>query len=164
MSLEFPAWFDAAFPSLECPKCKSSLKREGIVAEGIRRNKKSKRGKIDTSFYIEYNCDGCNGTSIMTFTQMSMKKFVHDLADKFKSDEDSYDFSDNNLEEKGTGKKEMIKSKISKTEFDDAIKFLYACKTHEEFMMGIGVTPEEIEKYEKEVKDEKEQNGKTEKK
>lgn len=135
--LEFPTWFDKMIPNICCPNCKSNIEKKYIAATGIRKSKKSK----DTSFFIQYDCFECAYISIIEISKTSMKEYISDM----------YSMLFNN--------KKCNKSKITQEEFDNMKKFLGSCQSHEEFMIEIGVSKEEIESKAKKKEKKDKKNG-----
>jgi hypothetical protein len=155
--LDFPKWFEKALQVLECPKCNDNIKKEYILAEGIR---KSIVHENDTAFFIEYKCPKCLSHATIELTKMSVEEFVLEMVDLFASQDDGEgeksateeDFEnfdsaegDSSKKTKNTSKNFRKKTKITPSEFDGALKMIKSCKTHEEFLLNIGVSQEEID-------------------
>ena len=153
--LEFPKWFDNVVHMLDCPHCHKDLKKEHVMAEGIR---KSLASKGETAFFIEYRCPDCDSVTTMELTPMTLSDFVMEMLDKFTADD--YDGGDGEVEEKVVEKKKKTrKSKITVKEITEAKKRFNDCETWDDVMESVGITEEQKEKwyaeYEQQEKDNK---------
>lgn len=148
--LIFPSWFEKALQVLECPKCHEKIRKEHIIAEGIRN---SIVHKGETAFFIEHKCPDCSSHATIELTKMCIEEFALEIMGVLSSQEereeesqdktDIYESSDKTKNEK----KPIKKSKISSMEIDEITESIKNCKTHEEFLLDIGVSQEEIDSY-----------------
>ena len=86
------------------------------------------------------------------------QEFDEIIYDETLGEQGDFDRNKSKNGDQNKGNSYIGKSKISNNEYNKAIKFVEKCKNHYEFMLGIGITPEEIEKYNKELIEEKKKN------
>jgi predicted nucleic-acid-binding Zn-ribbon protein len=153
--LEFPKWFEKALKVIECPKCNRKIEKDHILAEGIR---KSIMYEKETAFFIEYRCPKCDSHATIELTKMTVEDFVMEMVDRFSSEgedlpleeqssqEDPYDDGEEAEKKKEIDKTPPKKSKISSVEYDAVKDMIKKCESHEEFLLNIGITPDEMEK------------------
>lgn len=183
--LDFPKWFDKAIKVMKCSNCHQKMSKEHILAEGIR---KSIVHENATAFFIEYKCPKCDAHITMELTKMTVEDFVMEMIDQF-AEQDMNDFEGASAEEgyyypeetddsfrneydtqaerkkdKKRGRKNRNKSKIADNEFIEIKDIIKNCKTHEEFMLSIGITEDDIKKLSDEVNAEKNKDKKEVKK
>jgi len=151
-----PQWLEASLRSskLKCHKCKKIFKVNQLKAVGIRDS--YQKAGMETLF-IELVCSNCSEMTLYEIKEMSLIEFSYEIADDFEmtaedmaKKEKSMDIKEeieNIIDEGPYVKKKRKKSKITLKELKDSVKFLNNCENNEEFLIAIGMTPEEIDKY-----------------
>jgi len=143
MQLDLPDWFFDALPKLHCRACKKGVDIDHIIASGIR------KGSVDediTAFFIEYKCPYCKDHATMELSPMTMEELVMEMLDKYTNSgimEQDEDYDDDAVAER----ERPCYSKISKSEFVNAITMVRECETHYDFMLQIGMTEDQIKEY-----------------
>ncbi len=163
--LDLPKWLKDILSELKCPGCKKDLQPEAINAEGIR---KSAVYKNKTAYFIEYHCPFCKQSSTLELNAMTVEDWVMQMFDQYASGEYSkkYDEKDDSKNDKDApkaiselNKRTDRKTKISDEEFQEAIRFINGCKTHEEFLFGIGLDQSQIDEINKQDTESKNKKG-----
>lgn len=143
----------------KCPQCGKPIKRENITATGIMKSEKFRNRTVQ---YIVYDCPECGTKSTITFNRMTVEEYVMDMHEQYHKPaaktekpalEETKSEGEETEENKTPAKKPEKKveppkvSKITQKEIDDFKKKLYDdCKTHEDFMLYIGLTKEDLDK------------------
>jgi len=135
--IELPRRISDIFDKLKCPNCKKSLKQERVVAEGIR-NSVVEDNK--TAFFVEYDCPYCKQHSTLELTIMTVEDFVMEMLDRFTE-------KDVSVERVINKEEKTEKTKITDSEYKEAIRFVRNCEDNITFLTGIGMNVEDIDKY-----------------
>ncbi|KKM62413.1 hypothetical protein LCGC14_1521940 [marine sediment metagenome] len=164
--LDMPNWIISSLrkEKVDCRKCGFVFNSGSIKAIGIR--EAYQRGKKETLF-VELFCQKCKDEIFFEIREMGLIDFAIDiLTNKDKEgdeyEQEQFDFQqDPKIEdlmsrvEKSQRKKmdkkpgrSNSKSKITLKEIKDHAKFLDTLKTNDEFLQALGMSPEEIKKYE----------------
>ncbi len=137
--IDLPRRINDMFDKIKCPNCKKFLIPERVVAEGIRNSVV----EVDkTAFFVEYDCPYCKQHSTLELTIMTVEDFVMEMLDRFTEDD-----SPEKTKEIVKKSKKQEKTKITDLEYKEAIKFVRNCEDNIAFLIGIGMNPEDIEKY-----------------
>jgi len=137
--IELPRRISDIFDKLKCPNCKKTLKPDRVVAEGIR-NSVVEANK--TAFFVEYDCPFCEQHSTLELTIMTVEDFVMEMLDRFTEDDSSEE-----KKQHVKKKKKQEKTKITDSEYKEAIRFVRNCEDNIAFLTGIGMNTEDIDKY-----------------
>lgn len=132
---------------IKCRKCQTLFKTNNIRALGIRH---SVRNFDKESLFIEFNCKNCKELMIFEFVEMSLVDLSMEVLQEMNEVEDKKE-----IPIPDDIKKINIKTKITLKEKNDDIKFLKKVKSNEEFLMAMGLSPDEIEEYNNQSKKEK---------
>lgn len=156
---------------LECLQCKHPFSSKSISAVGIRDslNQKSKHKEF---LYVECFCKECNEVTIFELNAMGLVdlafEILDDVDDETNPDEEMFNEEDirdieqtlSRLDEKlelldeiDRESQSKIKNNnkkatcINKQEIQETKDFLYSsnCATHDDFLLAMGMRPEEIE-------------------
>ena len=148
--------------NLSCNKCKKTFSKKQLMAIGIQ---ESSLAPHDDTLCVGMYCSDCKEMTIFELKEMSLVEFAFEILEKEtqpdnkksgtirkrstdnKKDEEKKSDDSNTLRRVGAGSKRNRKSKISQKEVNDTVKFLKSVKTHEEFLVAMGLSPEEIVKY-----------------
>ena len=139
---------------LHCSECRKTLEVKSLISVGIQ---KGSEEPYSDRLCVGLNCSSCMKMTVFELKDMSLLEFAFEFLDKEtepelkkKSDSKSNkkDIFDELSGGKTTRKKSLVKkSKITKREVTDIAKFLKNTKTHEEFLVAMGMSPEQISKY-----------------
>lgn len=137
---------------LSCNKCKKVMKTDHLISIGVQVS--AVEPHCD-KLCIGLNCPDCREMTIFELKEMSLIEFAFELLDK----ETEHKKVEKNSIQKRDILKELAgekqprrrsskqKSKITKKEVNEVVRFLKATKTHEEFLVAMGLSPEQISKY-----------------
>jgi hypothetical protein len=122
------------------------MKQENIVAIGVR---KSSKDEDKTVFFFDYLCD-CGKNSITEFPdEMDVEGFVDMMVQEYidgnagECEHEKHHKTSNKNNKKNV---KSVKSKIPPEEVEEFKKFLNKCKDFQSLLLGIGVSPEDINK------------------
>lgn len=137
---------------LSCNKCKKILKVTNLISIGIQ---ESSVDPHNDKLCIGLNCFDCREMTIFELKDMSLIEFAFELLDK--------ETESNKIMKNGNKKRDILKelssdkpsrrrsvnkkSKITKKEVNEVVRFLKNTTTHEDFLVAMGLSPEEISKY-----------------
>ncbi len=142
---------------LSCNKCKKVMKTNNLISIGVQ---ESAVDPHHDKLCIGLNCPDCREMTIFELKDMSLIEFAFELLDKETQNKKS--------EKKSIQKRDVLKelvgemqpsemqprrrsakkkSKITKKEVNEVVRFLKATKTHEEFLVAMGLSPEQISEY-----------------
>ena len=139
--------------NLYCNKCKKTLRVEHIISMGIH---ESSVEPHNDKLCIGVSCPYCNDVTTFELKEMSLLKFAFEILDngatsdkpKKKSKDKETDILKELSGKKPTRKRLVSKrSKITKKEVNEVRRFLNGAKTHEDVLIAMGMSPEEISKY-----------------
>jgi len=164
-----PPWILAALKKekLRCHKCNNLFTYNHLKALGIRDSFKNVN---EQSLFIELICSKCKEMTLFELQEMNLLDLSAEIIDGIGTEEDIKEIKEGlaSMSDSDDIKKEKIfpkkkkRSKITLKEINDHRRFLNGCKTHEEVMIAMGISPEEIEKYnfkENKKKGKKSENG-----
>jgi len=152
-----PKWIDFIFKQEDfyCPICKSGFNKKGIMAMGIRVSLKNIKKEV---LFVIYLCFKCKETIELEFGEITIEDFalniLEEMEDNIALEEkenkgpfiDDYEAVVNNSSEEKK-KLKKIKSKITSKEIKDVKKVLNGIKSHEDFLLELGFSEEEIDEY-----------------
>ena len=154
---EIPKWIIKVIEKedLVCGKCKIQFTIENLMSIGIHESTRSPH--LDT-LCIGMMCSECNELIIFEIKEMSLIDFAFEMLDKEtsnkvekKTKKDTVRDIIDDLEKgqiKRRKKKRVKKSNITLEEVKEVRKFLETKDlSHEDFLMALGMLPEEIDKY-----------------
>lgn len=144
-----PKWITQSLnkEKITCRKCQNLFTTNNIRALGIRHSIKNFEKE---SLFIEFNCKNCKELMIFEFVEMSLVDLSMEVLQEMNETEE-----ENDISIKDNRKKIDIKTKITLKEKNDDIKFLKKVKSNEEFLMAMGLSPDEIEEYNNQYKKDK---------
>jgi len=172
--VNIPYWiiFSLQKEKIICNECGRIFIPNDIKAIGIR---DSYRNKDKETIFVELICIKCRSMTLYEIKNMKLIDFaidilkqqndIHDLGQQNNiNDLEQQNDIHNQLMRKSsdpnfcpntghcynlkkTGSSHRSKSKITLKELKEHAKFLDSIKTHEEFLIALGMSPEEIEKY-----------------
>ena len=148
---EIPAWIIKVveIEELGCRTCGKRFTVDNLMSIGIQES--SKPPHKDT-LCIGLFCSKCKELIIFELKEMSLLHFAFDILEQE---------TDNPIRKKNSGKrhfpvsnkkerpkrKKVRRSKITLKELKESVKFLKEVETHEEFMLAMGMSLEELRKY-----------------
>ena len=139
--------------SLCCNKCKDRLGVDYLISIGIQN---SSIEPHDDTLCIGMYCAVCREITIFELKEMSLVEFAFEILEKetepkkkFVNKQESSTKSNmlKELGRGGQGQKSLHKSKITRKEINESVRFLQGVKTHEEFLVAMGLSPEQICRY-----------------
>ena len=144
-----PEWVRSVVSKITCTHCKAKQRLEGIFAQGIMEFADDGEDQRLVFFY-QYHCHKCHKSSqnVLNSQEVSLESYITDLMEIHSDLEEEEDFDNDIREIENIAK--PIKSKISDKEVELAKKIIAKATSHEDFLLKIGMTREEIEKYRKE--------------
>jgi hypothetical protein len=181
--IDIPEWIILSLKEEkpDCKECKYIFIGKDIRAIGVR---DSYREKGKETLFVELFCAKCKGVTLFEITSMSLVDFALDILEP--SNEDNFNINVENKkeelrkeyeaeygEENMKGDQNPVpppspsspsppikkrKSKITLKEIKDHAKFLNSIKTHEDFLIELGMSPEDIKQYD--YKKDIDKNGK----
>ena len=142
--LDLPVWLIMAIPELQCPHCKEYMKKDYVLSIGIR---KSIRIKDKTVLFFEYECNSCDNRAVVELNAMNLKEFISCMSDIENSEVPKPSGTKNVKKDTSRIKDKKSQSKITLKEIKEFKKWLYSCERHNDFLIGIGMNKNQIEKY-----------------
>jgi hypothetical protein len=147
---EIPEWIIKVIGSeaMSCRSCNSNFTINNLISIGIQES--------STPPHRDYLCIGffcmkCKEMIIFELREMTLIDFAFEIIDQETSNEihKSEDDKKSSLGQFINKKESKIKkSKITVKEIAEAKKFLeLKCNTHEDFLIAMGMTPNEIKEY-----------------
>lgn len=137
--LDLPVWLTSAVPVLHCPHCNEGMKPGGILSIGIR---SSARNRNNTVLFFEYECNSCQNRSIFEMNDMTLNEFAACVYNKKAPAE-----TPPKQDVKVPAPKREQKSKISDIEAKKAVDWIESCDKNFDFLLGIGLSRNEISNY-----------------
>lgn len=146
---DLPRWVKEILDdqNLTCGKCNNAFVFKDLFAIGIEKSSKKPHKEV---LFLGIICKKCGEMTNFELQEMTLL----DLAFEVLEDQ-SQNQSDQNKQEldtemgikRGTIKPKKTRSKITLKEIKDHADFLKNVKTHEEFLVALGMSLDEIEKY-----------------
>ena len=147
---EVPTWIIKVIEveQLGCRGCNRRFLVDDLVSIGIQESSKVSHKDI---LYIGLFCAKCKELIIFELKEMSLLQFAFEILeqetdDRVKKIDKRYPPSrkDGVIRRK---RKKVNKSKITLKELKENVKFLQKIETHEEFMLAMGMSLEELRQY-----------------
>lgn len=141
---------------LLCHQCNILFKLSNLMSIGIQESNQKPHNDM---LCIGMFCSKCQELTIFEIKEMNLLEFSFEIVGKKTEDkvrvekaEEEDDVEENRDDKKRheihSNKKPIrTRSKITSKEVQDSVKFLNSIKTHEEFLVAIGLSPEDIKKY-----------------
>ena len=149
---EVPNWIFKVIEmeKLKCRECKSLFTSKNLMSISIQ---ESSQPPHKDFLCIGLFCRDCRELMIFELKEMSLVDFAFDIVDqetsnKIKKKDDEEVPAILNNSKKKIGKKRRKRSRITNKEVNEIKKFLKPKDlTHDEFLIAMGMSPDEIEKY-----------------
>ncbi len=150
---EIPKWIIKVIEmdKLICRNCKFRFCSDNLMSISIQ---ESSRPPHQDYLCIGLYCNSCKELIIFELKEMTLINFAFEILDQETSDKikkkSKIDASDNlnNLDNKMPIRRKKKRSKITSKEIEDIKDFLKTPDlSHEEFLIALGMLPEEIKKY-----------------
>ena len=149
---DIPGWIVRMVEAdnLYCNKCRKTLKAKHVISMGIH---ESSVEPYNDKLCIGVSCPDCAYVTTFELKEMSLTEFAFEILDKGMNPE---------KQEKKSKKKDILKdlsskptrkriakkkSRITKKEVNEIRRFLNGAKTHEDVLVAMGMSPEQISKY-----------------
>ena len=148
--LSTPTWIVKLLEAedFRCPHCNAAFKPECIKACGIRT---SFRKTTDQVLYIEYHCPACRKQpTALEMSEITFADFAHSIlceipagaADAIQRGKHAAEVEDLRVMR---ARAQQSLTPISKQEVVSVKNLLRQCKSHVEFLLAIGMSPDEVE-------------------
>ena len=169
-----PAWIIKALKkeTVKCHYCKEIFGDRSITAVGIRKGQDLENKEF---LFVELFCKKCNKTTLFELTEMYLEELaceilgidenldIEELSDILETEVENYISKEQEQEKekekdkptlkKSKKKVSALKSKITAKEIKEGIEFLNSINSHDDFLVELGMTPEDIDKYKERDKD-----------
>ncbi|HUS51059.1 MAG TPA: hypothetical protein VMZ91_12900 [Candidatus Paceibacterota bacterium] len=170
---------------IKCHKCQEVFVSKSVVAIGIRESYQQSNKEY---LFVELICSKCKKATLFELREMSLIEFSFEILDdqefrieeKIRQGEEKLSsfsslteeqFEEKSIEEAKKNvensfntnferrrKRRIKKSRITQKEVRDSVRFLNSIKSHEEFLISLGMSFQEIEKYQYKKKKKKLEN------
>ncbi len=153
---EIPNWIIKVIDheKIKCKLCAKQFVADNLMSVGIQ---ESSSPPHNDYLCIGLYCGECNELMIFELKEISLVEFAFEVLDqetshkikkRSKDDTSAYTQSKKKPEEKKIRKRKIKKSSITEKEVTEVRKFLKNKDlSHEEFLIALGMLPEEIKKY-----------------
>jgi len=138
-----------------CPHCKTRFNPNDIKACGIRLSFRNEKKHV---VYVEYHCSECEKQpTLLELYDMEFEEFAYSVFDDESHDTEGSGYIEKFSSDAKKGKKERPNkiprktraSKISNKEVKDMKKILNQSDSHYDFLMALGMSPEDLTEYDK---------------
>ena len=150
---DLPLWIEEFIRKEKptCINCDRVLMLKNLISVGIQRNAKVKKDKL----CLGMNCSECGELTLFEIKEMGLLDLAYDVWEEASDNMPEDDFeppsknkSDNKKSSgKMSSRNKKSKSKITIKETHDIKRFLNNIKYHEDMLIAMGMTPEEIDKF-----------------
>jgi len=149
---DVPEWITRIIKTedLYCNKCKDLFNLDNLISVGIQQ---SSMEPHDDKLCVGMFCAACREITIFELKDMSLVEFAFEILEKETEPRDDKKSSNKIMKQSSNiegGKRRRLvsnKSKITKKDLNEAVRFLKNIKTHEEFLVAMGMSPEQINQY-----------------
>lgn len=141
---DIPNWIKKILDNetLTCGRCDKLFNCVELISIGIQKSNKNSNKEV---LFVGFICKECGEMTIFELQEMSLLdlsfEILEEQADNGQEKDDTNNRNKNKIEVKRT------KSKITIKEIKRDVDFLQNIKNHDEFLIALGYTPEEIEKF-----------------
>ena len=156
---DLPSWIEKILNSdnLTCGRCDKNFSRKELISVGIQKSSRKPHKEI---LFIGIACDECGEMTIFELQEMSLLNLAFEIIE-----EQAEEYTDKRKREldneiKSTRKRpeqqnkqnnhqqqKIIRSKITRKEIKDDVRILNNLKYHEDFLVALGMSLDDIEKY-----------------
>ena len=148
---EVPNWIYKVIEmeDLGCRVCKKEFTEDNLMSISIQ---ESSQPPHKDFLCIGLFCPDCKELMIFELKEMSLVDFAFDIVDqetsnKIKKSSDGSPAFSKKTNKKTEKSKKVKKSKITLKEINDIKSFLKKDLTHDQFLIAMGMSPQEIKKY-----------------
>jgi hypothetical protein len=156
---DIPAWVMSIIETenLRCNKCKTAFKKTNLISIGIQ---ESSLHPHNDKLCIGMYCAACKEITIFEIKNMSLVEFAFEILERETEPETEPEPENKHQSKRNTVKNSVLKetnevknkleykkSKITKQEIAESVRFLKSIKTHEDFLVAMGMSPEQICQY-----------------
>ncbi len=144
---DLPNWVKKILDNdkLTCGACDKLVTFKNLFSVGIQKSNKKPYKEV---LSIGLVCKYCNEMTIFELNEMTLLDLAFEVLEEQSKTQDSQNKEDLD-KEMGTASKKSkkVKSKITIREIKDSVAFLNELETHDDFLMALGMSLEEIESY-----------------
>ena len=162
---DLPSWIRKILNSdnLTCGRCDKIFSRKELISVGIQKSSRKPHKEI---LFIGIACDICGEMTIFELQEMSLLnlafEIIEEQTEEFtnkKKRELDNEMSNNSIRKRPgqpnnrqqsnqqNQQQKMITSKITRKEIKEDVKILNNIKYHEDFLVALGMSLDDIEKY-----------------
>lgn len=155
---DIPQWIEdlASTEKFNCNNCKQVFSKENIIFIGVKQEEDPKSDNKDkNNLCIGMLCRKCHELTIFGLQEMSLIDFAFEILDGDSGGQEVFR-KDNRKEDKPDEKtmkkdpnKNIAKSKITAKELKEISEFLGKINNHEEMLIAMGFSNDEISMYNK---------------
>jgi len=156
-----PSWIDTILNDgkIRCHKCNNSFSKNSLKAMGVRESQQERNSDY---VFIELYCFKCKDYTLFELRASDLIEFAIDVLDGQVSDakenkkkevlppsfyeelKEEMDLMAKKYEEI---ERQEQRSKITRREINETVKYLNSISYHEDFLIALGMSPEEIDFY-----------------
>ena len=144
---DLPSWVKEVLDNknLSCGKCNKVFALKDLCSVGIERSSKNKEKNV---LFLGIICENCGETTNFQLQEMTLLDLAFEVLEE--QSKEQTDKTKKELDaEMGIKKRQKVKrnvrSKITLKEIKDHADFLKTVKTHDEFLLALGMSLDEIE-------------------
>ncbi len=145
---DLPSWIRKILNSenLTCGKCDKLFNKRELASIGIQKSSRKPHKEI---LFIGIVCKECGEMTIFELQEMSLLDLAFEILEEQSESHNNQNKRelDNEISIKDNNQPKMRRSKITCKEVKDSVNFLNKIKSHEEFLVALGMSLEEIGKY-----------------
>jgi len=153
---DLPNWIKKILDkdNLTCGVCNNLVTAKNLVSVGIQKSNKKPHNEV---LCIGTICDSCKEMTVFELNEMTLLDLAFEILEEQSrvQDEKKGNSVGEEIHNPVERNSKMTKSKITKTEIKDSAEFLNSIKNHDEFLLALGMSLEEIESYKIQKKEEK---------
>lgn len=144
---DLPNWVKKILDNdkLTCGACDKLVTFGDLFSVGIQKSNKKPHKEV---LSIGLVCKYCDEMTIFELNEMTLLDLAFEILEEQSKNQDDKNRKDLDREIDTVPKKsKKIKSKITIREIKNSVAFLNKLKTHDDFLMALGMSLEEIESY-----------------
>ena len=131
---------------MKCNDCSKLFRVDDMISVGVQ---ESNQPPHPDTLCIGMFCKKCREITIFELKEMTLIDFAFEVLDRETGDQNDRPAKSGRVKRKREKRevREVKRSKISSKEMRADIDFIRKVKSHEEFLIALGMSPSEIEKY-----------------
>jgi len=156
---DLPSWIEKILNSdnLTCGRCDKNFSRKELISVGIQKSSRKPHKEI---LFIGIACGKCGEMTIFELQEMSLLnlafEIIEEQAEEYTNKKKRELDNDIKSAKKRPGQqnkqnnrqqKRVIRSKITRKEIKEDVRILNNIEFHEDFLVALGMSLDDIEKY-----------------